>query len=47
MKFPFNLLSIEQELEPVAHYLRSRVLIAGCGDRDISGLLSGWNAISG
>lgn len=37
---------IEQELQPVAPYLRSRVLNAGCGDRDISGCLLGWQAAS-
>lgn len=46
MKFPVNFLPIEQELEPVAHYLRGRVLNAGCGDRDISGVLKGWQAVS-
>ena len=46
MRFPVNFLPIEKELEPVAHHLRMRVLNAGCGDRDISGLLKGWSADS-
>lgn len=44
MKFPVNFLPIDQELEPVAAYLSGKVLNAGCGDRDISGLLQGWQA---
>lgn len=46
MRFPVNFLPLEKELEPVAQYLRGRVLNAGCGDRDISALLKGWNAES-
>ena len=46
MKFPINFLPIEQELEPVSHHLRGRVLNAGCGDRDITGILKGWQAES-
>lgn len=37
---------IEQELQPVAPYLRDRVLNAGCGDRDISACMLAWNATS-
>lgn len=46
MKFPVNFLPIEKELEPVASHLRGRVLNAGCGDRDISGVLKSWQATS-
>ncbi len=46
MRFPVHFLPLEQELEPVAGHLRGRVLNAGCGDRDISGLLKGWQAAS-
>lgn len=46
MKFPVNFLAIDKELEPVAHHLRGRVLNAGCGDRDITDLLTQWNATS-
>jgi SAM-dependent methyltransferase len=46
MKFPVNFLPIEQELQPVAHHLQGRVLNAGCGDRDITAILKGWQAKS-
>lgn len=46
MKFPVNFVSIEKELEPVASYLKGRVLNAGCGNRDISTLLKSWHANS-
>jgi SAM-dependent methyltransferase len=44
MKFPINFIAIEKELEPVAPYLRGRVLNAGCGERDITQLLKSWKA---
>ncbi len=44
MKFPVNFIPIENELEPVAPYLKGHVLNAGCGDRDITALLKGWQA---
>jgi SAM-dependent methyltransferase len=46
MKFPVNFITIEQELVPVASYLRGKVLNAGCGDRDISASLLEWQARS-
>lgn len=44
MRFPVNFLSIEEELRPMANYLKGKVLNAGCGDRDISALLKSWHA---
>ena len=44
MKFPVNYIRIEKELEPVAPYLKGRVLNAGCGERDITQLLKSWQA---
>lgn len=44
MKFPVNFIPIEQELESISLYLKGRVLNAGCGDRDITGLLKSWHA---
>jgi SAM-dependent methyltransferase len=46
MIFPVKFQPIEKELETVARHLRGRVLNAGCGDRDISGLLKSWQAES-
>ncbi len=43
MRFPVNFLSYERELLYVGHYLKGRVLNAGCGSRDITGLLKSWN----
>lgn len=42
MRFPVNFLPLEQELEPLKTYFRGSVLNAGCGDRDITGMLLGW-----
>ena len=39
MKSPIIFQPLEKELEPVLHYLKGRVLNAGCGERDISDLL--------
>jgi hypothetical protein len=39
-------MGIDQELAPMAAYLKGRVLNAGCGDRDIRGLLKNWHASS-
>ncbi len=44
MKFPVNFIALEQELAPMAPYLKGRVLNAGCGDRDITILLKSWHA---
>jgi SAM-dependent methyltransferase len=46
MKFPVNFVSIDKELEPVLSHLTGRVLNAGCGDRDISALLTAAKAKS-
>lgn len=40
MKFPVNYIPIDKELEPVLPYLKGHVLNAGCGERDITGLLT-------
>lgn len=44
MRFPVNFISLQKELEPLASYLKGRVLNAGSGDRDITELLKGWHA---
>jgi SAM-dependent methyltransferase len=36
---PIHFQSLEQELQPVAHYLTGRMLNAGCGTRDITAFL--------
>jgi SAM-dependent methyltransferase len=46
VKFPVNFVSIDKELEPVSRSLKGRVLNAGCGNRDISSLLTSWHASS-
>lgn len=46
MRFPVNFLPLEKELEPVSSHLRGKVLNAGCGNRDISVLLTSWQAES-
>lgn len=44
MKFPVNYISLEKELEPVLPYLKGHVLNAGCGERDITLLLTSNHA---
>ncbi len=41
---PVHFQALEQELEPVAHYLSGHVLNAGCGSRDIRPYLRGKGA---
>lgn len=42
MRFPVNFLPLEQELDALKTYFKGNVLNAGCGDRDITGLLLDW-----
>lgn len=44
MKFPVNYISLEEELKPILPYLKGHVLNAGCGERDITPLLTKANA---
>ena len=41
---PVHFQPLEQELEPVSHYVRGRMLNAGCGTRDIGAYLSARGA---
>lgn len=44
MKFPVNYIPLDKELEPVLPYLKGHVLNAGCGERDITSLLTSQHA---
>jgi len=46
MKFPVNFIALEEELKPIRSFLNGLVLNAGCGDRDITALLTSWHASS-